>query len=263
MTRTVLISGISSGIGAAIAARLAGRGDQVLGLSRSPPAQSGITWQPADVCDSVAVVAATDALLTGHDHLDAVICNAGVGLLGSVEDVPLDAARRLFDVNYFGVVNVLKATLPRLRAQGKGKVLIMASLASRVPLPFQAHYSASKAALESLGMALGEELAPHGIGVSLIEPGDIRSGFNAAMRRFEDPGSRYHPWLARCAQSVSDLMKNAQDPKIIGDLVEDILECSRPRPRYAIGSGARLVTLATRVFTDRMNLGLIRRHYRL
>ncbi|MBS1210822.1 MAG: Oxidoreductase, short-chain dehydrogenase/reductase family [Proteobacteria bacterium] len=263
MKRTILISGISSGIGAEIADRLIRRGDRVLGLSRRRPANPGVSWHVADVRDASSVPPAIDALLAGQDRLDAVICNAGEGMLGSIEEVPVDEARDLFETNYFGVINVLQAVLPRLRAQGGGHVVIMASLSSRVPLPFQAHYAASKAALESLGMALRLETAPFGIKVSLVEPGDIQSNFNQAMRRRVWPDSPYATWLARCAVAITGNMDVAPGPAVVVDIVERILDSPEPRARYAVGPSALLVALASRMFPDSLNLKLIARHYRL
>lgn len=217
----------------------------------------------ADVRDASSVASAIDALLAGQDRLDAVICNAGEGMLGSIEEVPVEEARDLFETNYFGVVNVLQAVLPRLRAQGGGHVVIMASLSGRVPLPFQAHYAASKAALESLGMALRLETAPFGIKVSLVEPGDIRSNFNQAMRRRGWRDSPYATWLARCAMAIARHMDAAPDAAVIADVVERILDSHEPRTRYAVGPSALLVSLASRMFPDSLNLKLIARHYGL
>lgn len=263
MGRTILISGISSGIGAAAAERFLQRGDSVLGLSRHPPSLPGVAWQQADVGDAAAVAVAVDKLLDGCARLDAVICNAGAGMLGSIEEVPEAAARELFETNYFGALNLLQATLPRLRGQTGGHVVIMASLASRVPLPFQAHYAASKAALESLGMALRLEMAPFGIRVSLVEPGDILTGFNQALRRLVPPDSPYGPWLERCAEAVAGNMRAAPAPGIVVDIIERILASPAPRARYAVGPSARLVSLASRLFPDCLNLVLIRRHFGL
>jgi NAD(P)-dependent dehydrogenase (short-subunit alcohol dehydrogenase family) len=261
--RTVLISGVSSGIGAATASRLLSRGDTVLGLSRKRPALSEVHWQAADVRDASAVEAAVRAVLQEQPRLDAVICNSGAGILGSVEEVPVKAARDLFDLNYFGVVNVLRATLPRLRAQRSGRVILMASLASQVPLPFQAHYAASKAAVESLGMALSIELAPFGVTVSVVEPGDIRTRFNQAMQRLGAADSPYRPWLANCAEAIARTMSVAPGPDIVVQVIERILSTPRPRIRYRVGPASALVGVATRLLPDAWNLGLIRRHYGL
>jgi NAD(P)-dependent dehydrogenase (short-subunit alcohol dehydrogenase family) len=266
MQRTVLISGVSSGIGATTAQRLSARGDRVLGLSRrAPPDGTNIAWHACDVRDALQVQAAVSALLPAAATLDAVLANAGVGgPFASVEEADPADVRELFDTNYFGVVNLVRAALPRLRAQRSGRIVITGSLAGRVPLPFQSHYAATKSALESFAFALRCEVAAFGIGVSLLEPGDIRTPINdsvtAAAGSADSPYARA---LARCAAAVRADVEAAPGPQLVAALIERILDAARPRARYAVGPSTLLVGLARRALPEALNLALVRQHFGL
>lgn len=263
MARTILISGVSSGLGAALAESFVEQGDLVLGLSRREPTHHGVKWRATDISDPKDVMAAIDQLLPDSSRLDVVICNAGVGLIGSIEETSLEAARCVFDVNYFGVVHVLQAVLHKLRKQRSGKILIVGSLAGSVPLPFQAHYAASKAAIESFSFALRTEVSPWGVSVILVEPGDIRTSFDQAMLRQCSEKSPYDIALYKCSTVVAADMKVAPSENVVVNLVERILRMPNPRPRYSVGPSSWLVSVARRVFTDRINLRLIRNHFRI
>ena len=180
--KTVLITGASSGLGAAMAERMIALGWRVFGTSRKAQVGSdSIEWIEMDVCDDASVEAALDRVFALTPHLDGLVCNAGYGIYGSIEETPLDRARGQFETNFFGVLRVLAPVVRRMRERNAGRILLVGSLSGRSPIPFQAHYSASKAAIESVAGALFNELAPFDIEVSLIEPGDINTAFNDVM----------------------------------------------------------------------------------
>lgn len=265
--RTVLVTGASSGIGRASAELLAGRGFRVFGASRRPPDPplTGLRdpWLSTDVRDQSAVRGALAALLSAAGRLDAVVCCAGYSVFGSVEEVSLEKARAQFETNVLGTLTVLRAALPSLRAT-RGRVVVVGSLAGRAPIPFQAHYSATKAALESLTLALRLEVAPLGVGVSLVEPGDIRTPFNDNMDwDAEDPlpHSPYASPRARCARVVRASLPKAPGPEIVAAVVWRALTARRPRVRYTVGPDSRLVPLGRRLLPDRAALALIKRHF--
>jgi NAD(P)-dependent dehydrogenase (short-subunit alcohol dehydrogenase family) len=178
-TRAVLVTGASSGIGAQVAAHLASAGWRVLAASRRALAPPGCTGLAKDVDDDASVAQA----LAGVGPLDAVVLCAGWGLAGAIEDTPAAEARAQFETNFFGAHRVVRAVLPAMRARRAGHVVLVSSLAAAVPLPYQAFYSASKAALSSYAEALRLELAPSGVRVSCIEPGNFRTGFTGSRRR--------------------------------------------------------------------------------
>lgn len=267
MQRVVLITGASSGIGAAAARLLAERGYRVFATSRrpdrlgadAPPAE----WLAMDVRDEASVTGGVEKLLAAAGGLDAVVCNAGYGVFGSVEELPLEDARDQFETNWFGVLRTLRATLPALRARGAGRVAIVGSLAGRAPIPFQAHYSATKAATEALAFALHNELHGTGVRVSLVEPGDIHTAFNDAMDLDRVQGSAYGERLARCREVVARSLDDAPGPEVVARVIHRALTARRPRVRYPVGPASWAVPLGRRLLPDRLSLRLIRRHFRV
>jgi NAD(P)-dependent dehydrogenase (short-subunit alcohol dehydrogenase family) len=262
---TVLVTGASSGIGAAAAELLAGCGFRVAGTSRNPElaAQraSQIAWVSMDVRDDSSVAAGVKTAIDRIGGLDALVCNAGIGVFGSVEEVPLYAAREQFETNWFGTLRVLRAALPELRRARSGRIAIVGSLAGRAPIPFQAHYSASKAALEALTLGLHNELFGARVRVSLIEPGDIRTRFNDAVDFDLVRDSSYGDRILRCREVVEHSLASAPGPEIVARAILRALTARNPRIRYTVGREARLVSFATRWLPERVGLRLIRRHF--
>jgi len=153
--KTVLITGASSGLGAAMAERMVARGWRVFGTSRTQREPgNGIEWIAMDVCDDASVEAGLAAVFERSDALDGLVCNAGSGIYGAVEETGLERARSQFETNFFGVLRVLTPVLHHMRERNAGRILLVGSLAGRAPIPFQAHYSASKAAIEALAFSL-------------------------------------------------------------------------------------------------------------
>jgi NAD(P)-dependent dehydrogenase (short-subunit alcohol dehydrogenase family) len=265
MGPSVLVTGASSGIGAATAARLAGRGFQVFGTSRSPERQSlpGVRFVALDAREQESVDKAVALVLASVPRLDALVCNAGVGIFGSVEEVTIEAARDLFETNFFGTLRVLRAVLPHLREARRGRIVIVGSLAGRAPIPFQAHYSASKGALDALALALHNELHATGVRVSLVEPGDIRTEFNQRTEWGEPARSVYGASLRRAEQVIRESLPKAPGPEIVARSIERALTSRRPRVRYTVGPDSLLVPLARRLLPDRWSLRLVRSHFRV
>ena len=193
-----VITGGSSGIGLHAARALRGRGLNVYELSRrAENAEPGVTHLQADVTDEAQVNAAVAEILRREGRIDILINNAGFGISGAIEFTPPQEARRQFDVNFFGMVNMNRAVLPVMRQQGGGRIVNMSSVAAPIAIPFQAYYSASKAAVRTYSLALASEVRPFGIEVCVIMPGDIATGFTAARRKSCDGDDVYHGRIAR------------------------------------------------------------------
>ncbi len=265
MAASVLVTGASSGIGAATATRLAARGFQVFGTSRSPehPDLPGVRFVTLDVRDEGSVAKGVAQVLACVPRLDALVCNAGIGIFGSIEEVPIEAAREPFETNVFGTLRVLRAVLPHLREARRGRIVILGSLSGRAPIPFQAHYSASKAALDALALALHSEMHAFGISVSLVEPGDIRTEFNDRTVWGESASSAYGESLRRTEQVIRDSLPRAPGPEIVAAVIERALTSRRPRVRYTVGPDSRLVPLGRRLLPDSWSLRMIRSHFRV
>ncbi len=265
MKGSVLITGASSGIGAATARRLAAAGFSVFGTSREPDRLAeraeDVEWIALDVHDEESVRKGVDRVLAAAGRIDALVCNAGFGIFGSVEEVPIDAAKAQFETNFFGVLRTLRAVVPSMRAAGRGRIALVGSLAGRAPIPFQAHYSATKAAVDALASALRSELAPHGVAVSLIEPGDIRTEFNDRMDWGDVAASPYGERIRRCEEVVRRSLPEAPGPEVVAEVIHRALTARRPRARYAVGPDPFLVPLGRRLLPDAWMQRLIRKHF--
>ena len=180
MIMTLLITGASSGIGKAAAALFAERGYQVFDLSRRGTI-------PCDVTDEASVQRAVAEVMRRTDHIDVLILNAGFGISGPAECTPVEDVRRQMDVNFTGAVAVVQQVLPYMRRRRKGRIIFTSSVAAILPIPYQSFYSASKAAINAFALALQNEVRDYGIRVSVLMPGDVRTGFTAARKKVQLP----------------------------------------------------------------------------
>lgn len=177
------------------------------GLSRRPCPEAGIESICADVTDEAAVRNAIKTVVSREGRLDVLICNAGFGISGAVEFTAYADAKRQFDVNFFGTSNCIRAALPEMRRQGSGMIIVTSSVAGMLSIPFQAYYSASKAALNSLVLATANEVRPYGVRVAAIMPGDIKTGFTAARTKSNAGSSDY----AALSKSVATMERDEQN----------------------------------------------------
>ena len=235
MSRVAVITGGSSGIGLCTARALAEAGCTVYEFSRRDSVTEGITHIRCDVTDEVQVQAAVDAVMASEGRIDILINNAGFGISGAVEFTDTEAAKQLFDVNFFGMVRMNRAVLPLMRKAGGGRIVNLSSVAAPVPIPFQTYYSATKAAINAYSMALANEVAPFGIRITAVMPGDIRTGFTAARQKSIEGDDIYQ---GRITRSVSGMEKDEQtgmDPAIAGHFIAGVAMSSSRRPLRTIG----------------------------
>lgn len=183
MQKVVIITGGTSGIGLSTARALRKEGCRVYELSRREQGTDAAVHLQADVTDEVQIQAAVNTVLEREGHIDIVINNAGFGISGAIEYTDTKDAQKQFDVNFFGMVRVNRAVLPIMHRQGYGRIINMSSVAAPIAIPFQAYYSASKAAVRTYSMALQSEVKPYGIEVCAIMPGDVATGFTAARAK--------------------------------------------------------------------------------
>lgn len=247
--RTVLITGASSGIGRATAREFHARGWTVFGTSRAPqvigPSDriDGVTYLPLDYHDPATIPAITKTL----PRVDVLINNAGIGQAGAVEDVPVDAARELFEVNVFGPVELTRAYLPAMRADQGGTIIFIGSLITEVRVPFQSSYAASKLALVGYVQSLRHELRPYGIRTVLVEPGYIRTGIAQKRPWIAPPESPYFTRSTAVKRKVDHEHDRAADPTILARHLLRLSEHAGPLPPHtSIGVQAAALNLATR-----------------
>ncbi len=242
MDKVVILTGGTSGIGSAVVAQLRQQGCRVYEFSRR--ASDDPFHASVDVTDDAAVRAAVDAVAKKEGRVDILINNAGFGISGAMEFTDPADAHRLMEVNLFGMDNAIRAVLPWMRKAGSGRIVNISSVAGVFAIPFQAWYSISKAAVRSLTMALYNEVAPYGIQVASVMPGDIRTGFTAARKKSTAGDKEYG---GRISKSVAKMEKDEQtgmSPETAArTIVRVALQKRRVKPYYAIGFSYRLLVL--------------------
>ncbi|MBN1518791.1 MAG: SDR family oxidoreductase [Spirochaetales bacterium] len=252
--RVVLVTGASSGIGNSTATYLAKKGYKVYGTSRAPDsrprrADEFFELVKMDTQNSDSVRKALDGILSAEGRLDALICNAGMGISGPVEETPIDDVIRQMDVNFVGTVRTIQAVLPSMRVAGGGTILVLSSIMGKVALPFQSFYTASKFALEGFMEGLRMETRRFGIRAALIEPGDFRTGFTASRRKAElAEGSPYGPWVNSALGIAEHDEQNGADPILIARLAHRLIQARSLKARYTVGPFAQRALIALRPF---------------
>ncbi len=240
MSRVVLVTGASFGIGKACAERLAIEGYCVYGTSRNPDnvnEDQNMHMLQMDVNSDESVNAAVNEIVRIEGKIDVVINNAGFGIAGSVEDTSVEEAKSIFETNLFGLLRVCRAALPIMRKAGSGTIINISSLGGRIGLPYQGLYSATKFAVEGLSEALRMEVRQFGIDVTLIEPGDICTTFTDNRRYTEGSmdSSPYRIGIERTMMVVERDERAGSSPKRVANLVVRILARRSLKARYSTG----------------------------
>ncbi len=241
--KIAIVTGGTSGIGLCTAAALQQKGCKVYTFSRRSAGDPRFTHIPVDVTDPEAAGSAVRKVRDTEGHLDIVVNCAGFGISGAIEFTPLEDAKRQMDVNFFGMVNVNKPALTIMREQGGGRIVNTSSMAAVFAIPFQAYYSASKAAINSYTCALINEVKPYNISVCAVQPGDIKTDFTAVRKKIEDGNEEYG---GRIVRSVAKMEKDEQsglDPQTAGNFIAKIALQTRVKPLYTIDfvSGAECI----------------------
>ncbi len=252
--KVVLITGASSGIGQECAEHLARAGWRVFGTSRqlppTSPSEAAVEIVQMDVTDENSVRQCVDGVLAKAGRLDAVVNNAGIAVMGAVEDTSIEEAKAQLETNFFGVLRVCRATLPALRRNGGGHIVNISSLAGLIGLPFSGLYSASKFALEGVSEALRMECRQFGVRIILVEPGDFRT--NITQRRTiaaaAQNNSAYREAFERCKLKQEQDETNAPGPEPVAQLVVRILADPNPRPRYSVGMLSQRIVVPLKRF---------------
>jgi NAD(P)-dependent dehydrogenase (short-subunit alcohol dehydrogenase family) len=266
ISRAVLITGCSSGIGRAAAVRLHAAGLPVFATARdlgtvADLAASGIRTLRLDVTDEESAAAAVKEVVEEHGAVGTLVNNAGTAVHGAVEDVPLDTARALFETNVFGALRLTQMVLPGMREQGVGRIVNVSSILGRFSPPGGGLYQATKHALEAYGDALRLEVAPFGVRVALIEPATVRTRFfETAMMQFAGrPGSAYQAFYDELATWAIDVHegrtsagKLAVAPEKVAAAIERAILARSPKARYPVGPLARGALGLRRLLSDGM-----------
>jgi NAD(P)-dependent dehydrogenase (short-subunit alcohol dehydrogenase family) len=239
-TYSILVTGASSGIGASIVSRLARDGHRVVGTSRKAGSRNpdGTEMLDLDVTSDASVQLCVTSFLKRTGRIDVLINNAGYLQSGAIEEVTLEEAHAQFETNYFGIVRMVRAVLPAMRAQRSGIIAATSSLAGLVPLPFWGHYNASKFAVEGLMETLRHELKPMGVKVAMVEPGSIKTPFYTA------PGgtamAEYSPWRDRFFKAMRGFEEKAPGPEVVAEVFARIVKSKNPPLRNTVTTEAKL-----------------------
>ncbi len=253
--KIVLVTGASAGLGRACADRLSTAGWVVIGASRRGTASGAWEGVVMDVDDDVSVRQGIEGIMARHGRIDALVAAAGWGLAGPVEETGLEEAKAQVETNFWGVVRVVQAVLPTMRAQGRGRLVLMSSIGGIIGIPFQAFYSASKFALEGYGESLAYEVAPYGISLTLVEPGNFATDFTASRRtaKTADRDGTYGAAFQKAVHIMERDEMNGAAPNDVASAVQRVLESRRPPRRLSVGkAGERVGLLAKRVLPFRV-----------
>ena len=261
MSKTALVTGASSGIGEETARTLHKLGYTVYAAARRTDrleqlTPTGIHALTMDVTDDESMTSGIEKIIAETGRIDVLVHNAGYGSFGAIEDVPIDEARRQFEVNVFGLARLTQLVLPHMRAQRSGTIINISSIGGRFTTLLGGWYHASKHAVEALSDALRMEAAPFGIDVVVIEPGLIRTEWSGiAANHLEETaeGSAYASQIKAVANSMRSESTNKRQspPSVIADTVKKIVTAHKPRTRYVVGFAAKPLVTLRRILPDR------------
>lgn len=246
--KVVIITGASSGIGFRTANYLSSKGFYVFGASRSPVQNCAFEWIQMDVTNEESIKNAIDYIWKKKGRIDVVINNAGLGLVGPLEETTNQFVEKIFNTNVVGVISVARVVMPYLRLQQSGMIINISSIAAAMGLPYRGIYSASKAAVEIITEALSIEVKNQGIVVCSVLPGDIATSIN--QNRLVVPlaeTSIYKKEFDRIQKQIKKEVSTADDPLMIAEAIGKIIESKRPKLHYKVGPLFQRITGALKI----------------
>ncbi len=259
MKKVVLITGASSGIGKQTALLLIQQGLIVYGSARrlekmQDLKEAGVRLLHMDVTDDASMRKGVQEIIETEKRIDVLVNNAGYGSYGALEDVPVSEAKYQFDVNVFGLARLIQLALPHMRSQKSGRIINVSSIGGKIGEPHGAWYHAAKFAVEGLSDSLRMELKQFGIDVVVIEPGGIKTEWNAIAREHlvkMSGNSVYSDSAKKHAKMYERGDKFGSEPIVIAKVIAKAIRSKTPRTRYAAGGGAKPILFARRILTDK------------
>lgn len=271
MSKTILITGASSGIGKATAKFFQSKGWNVIATMRAPESETElksldhVLVTRLDVQDPSSIKAAIDAGIAKFGHIDVLLNNAGYGAYGPLEATSMDKIHRQFQVNVIGLLETTKAILPHFRKRRSGTIINISSIGGKMTFPLGTLYHGSKFAVEGLSEALHFELQPLGIHVKLIEPGAIKTDF--AGRSFDfsnDPAlEEYQPLVQAFFNALGPMAEVAPPPQIVAESIYEAATDNSERMRYEVGADAVQILSARKAMDDASFIGMIKQQFGL
>ncbi|MEE4178194.1 MAG: SDR family oxidoreductase [Bacteroides sp.] len=266
MRKVILITGVSSGFGKAIALELTRQGHVVYGTSR----RDGIKTEEerllkADVTRASDVEQTVEEIVAQEGRIDVLINNAGFGLAGAIEDYNEEEAHLEIETNLLGAYRCSKSVLPHMRRQGAGTIITISSIAGLFGIPFQGFYSASKSGLEGLMQALRYEVSPYGVNVVVVNPGDFNTGFTVNRKMVAN--TRESDYKDRFLTTLEVIEKDEGEglrPEILAKKVASIVKKRNPKPRYIVASlDQKLAVVLSKILPSRLFFRIIGSHYKV
>lgn len=267
MQKVVFITGASSGIGKAIGEFLHHKNFIVFGTSRNPSKVDNSLFPlvQLDVRDSNSIASATAEVIEKAGRIDVLINNAGVGITGPLEEIPLEEIRNNFETNLFGPIEVMKTVLPQMRIQNKGLIINITSIAGYMGLPYRSVYSSSKGALELITEALRMEVKSFGIHITNVAPGDFAT--NIAAGRYHAPvlkGSAYETIYGATLNEMNTHVDCGSNPNEMAEAIYKIINTSNPKIHYKVGAFMQKFSIVLkRILPDKVYEKMLMNHYKL
>jgi NAD(P)-dependent dehydrogenase (short-subunit alcohol dehydrogenase family) len=267
MSKVVLITGGSSGIGKSIGEFLLEKGYTVFGTSRNPDkySDSKIALIALDVSDIESIDKAIKTILQKEGKIDVLINNAGAGITGPIEETPNEEIKRNFETNLFGPISVIKAVLPQMRKHNSGLIINITSIAGFMGLPYRGIYSASKGALELITEAFRMEIKDFNIQMTNVAPGDFAT--NIAAGRYHAPiikGSPYEKKYGSVLKAIDEDVDNSDNPIEVAKMVYQVMETKNPKIHYKVGSFMQKFSIILKfILPDKVYEKMLINHYKL
>ncbi|KLO33414.1 oxidoreductase [Mycobacterium haemophilum] len=248
-----LVTGVSSGIGRAVATALAAKGFEVFGTSRRPQTTApiaGVQLVQLDVTDDASITRAVSTVIDRAGRIDVLVNNAGMGVIGAAEESSMIQARQLFDTNFFGLVRLTQEVLPHMRAQRSGRIINIGSVLGLLPAPYAALYAASKHAVEGYSESLDHETREFGVRVLVVEPAYTNTSFETHAADVDSPIDSYAIIREHVRQVLTEEVRAGDDPAVVARVVLDAVTSSKPKLRYPAGPLARRLSLLRKFAPD-------------
>lgn len=268
MSKVVLITGASSGIGKAVAIYLTNKGFVVYGTSRNPDRiKEKLPFElvALDVADEETIAQAVNTVIEKSGKIDVLINNAGVGITGPLEETPDSEIKNAFQTNVFGPISVINAALPFMRKQNSGLVINITSIAGYMGLPYRGVYSATKGALELITEAFRMEIKDFNIKMTNVAPGDFAT--NIAAGRYHSPvleNSPYKKPYGNTLAMMNDHVDEGNDPIEMAEVIFKIINKKNPKTHYKVGAFMQKFSIVLkRILPDSTYEKLLLNHYKL
>ncbi len=267
MQKVVVITGGSSGIGKAIGEYLIEKNYSVYGTSRTPERYTDTKFPlvALEVTNLESIKSAIQTILAKEHRIDVLINNAGVGITGALEEVPLEEMRANFETNFFGPLQVTNAVLPSMRKNKNGVIINITSIAAYMGLPYRGIYSASKGALQLVTEAYRIELKPFNIKITTLAPGDFAT--NIAQGRYHAPLVEKSPYFTsykNTLETMNNDVEEGKNPKLLAHEVYKIIERNNLKVHYRVGAFMQKFSVVLkRILPDTIFEKLLTKHYKL